>query len=197
MLIVGRKSRNAEVKSSNGRLTDINLSRCRPFMQKTLYIVLLTMLRHLLPICTGRKTRAVRLLESVGWPSPSPECRHGSTRTGRARRDDRRQVRGLDGAEKHIAQQAGWLGRSGLFSWSWRRRGWDSKPTDRRNLSTVFKTVPIDHSGTPPEAQKKTDDREQMADGRWQMADGSAGSGRAAGARVVHWPTSSMMSSAT
>ena len=24
------------------------------------------------------------------------------------------------------------------------------KPTDRRNLSTVFKTVPIDHSGTPP-----------------------------------------------
>ena len=28
------------------------------------------------------------------------------------------------------------------------------KPTDRRNLSTVFKTVPIDHSGTPPEIEQ-------------------------------------------
>ncbi len=27
------------------------------------------------------------------------------------------------------------------------------EPTDRRNLSTVFKTVPINHSGTPPKAQ--------------------------------------------
>ena len=25
-------------------------------------------------------------------------------------------------------KQAGWLGRSGLFLWSWRRRGWDSNP---------------------------------------------------------------------
>src|SRR5271157_1934030 len=43
------------------------------------------------------------------------------------------------------------------------------------------------------------DGRWQMADGRWQMAEanGSAASGRTAGARVVHWPTSSMMSSAT
>ena len=40
-------------------------------------------------------------------------------------------------------------------------------------------------------------DKRQITNDRWQIANGSAGSGRAAGARVVHWPTSSMMSSAT
>ena len=68
---------------------------------------------------------------------------------------DRRQVSGLNGAGEHIAQQAGWLGRSGLFSLVMEAEGVGFEPTDRRNLSTVFKTVPINHSGTPPEAQTK------------------------------------------
>ena len=33
------------------------------------------------------------------------------------------------------------------------------EPTDTRNVSTVFKTVPINHSGTPPRMSGATDDR--------------------------------------
>ena len=185
-------------------------------MQKTLYIVLLTMLRHLLPnlhwqedegrpppqvgwlaftiarmparIASGssgeasttaaRSKSVSQVYVSNGWATGSPEgsnslrdlpsrpdrdgpssplpgCPPWSTRTGRARRGDRRQVRGLDDAEEHITQQAGWLGRSGLFSLVMEAEGVGFEPTDRRNLSTVFKTVPINHSGTPPEAQTK------------------------------------------
>ncbi len=41
------------------------------------------------------------------------------------------------------------------FSLVMEAEGVGFEPTDRRNLSTVFKTVPINHSGTPPEAQTK------------------------------------------
>jgi hypothetical protein len=39
------------------------------------------------------------------------------------------------------------------FSLVMEAEGVGFEPTDRRNLSTVFKTVPINHSGTPPKAQ--------------------------------------------
>ena len=116
--------------------------------------------------------------------------------TWAVRPGDRRQVRGLNGAGEHIAQQAGWLGRSGLFLWSWRRRGWDSNP---RTGGTCQRFSRPSRSTTLAPLRKS--DKRQMTNGRtndrWQIANGSAGSGRAAGARVVHWPTSSMMSSAT
>ncbi len=41
------------------------------------------------------------------------------------------------------------------FSLVMEAEGVGFEPTDRRNLSTVFKTVPINHSGTPPKAQTK------------------------------------------
>ena len=40
------------------------------------------------------------------------------------------------------------------------------EPTDRRNLSTVFKTVPINHSGTPPRIEVG---RLQVTYGIWHM----------------------------
>ena len=132
-----------------------------------------------------------------GPSSPLPECPPWSTRTGRARRGDRRQVRGLNGAGEHIAQQAGWLGRSGLFLWSWRRRGWDSNPRTGGTCQRFSRPSRSTTLAPLRKLRQKTDDKWQIAKDRWQIAKGSAGSGRAAGARVVHWPTSSMMSSAT
>ena len=56
---------------------------------------------------------------------------------------------------------------------------------------------PLWHPSGSSDKRQMTNGRWQIANDRWQIAKGSAGSGRAARARVVHWPTSSMMSSAT
>ena len=89
---------------------------------------------------------------------------------------DRRQVRGLNGAGEHIAQQAGWLGRSGLFLWSWRRRGWDSNPRTGGTCQRFSRPSRSTTLAPLRKLRQKTDDKWQITNDRWQIANGSAGS---------------------
>ena len=85
----------------------------------------------------------------------------------------------------------------GFSLWSWRRRGWDSNPRTGGTCQRFSRPSRSTTLAPLRKLRQKTDDKWQIAKDRWQIAKGLAGSGRAAGARVVHWPTSSMMSSAT